>query len=61
MDLGFTEGARVRPRLSTFSGDPRGYEVRGTLVALRGEQAAAILVRPLAEEDGARAALAEVS
>jgi len=58
MDLGFTEGARVRARLATFSGDPRGYEVRGTLVALRREQAAAILVRPLAAERGASQARA---
>ena len=35
MDLGFTEGARVRPVLQTFAGDPRGYEIRGTVVALR--------------------------
>jgi len=46
MDLGFTEGARVRPSLTTFAGDPRAYEVRGTLVALRRDQAAYILVRP---------------
>jgi DtxR family Mn-dependent transcriptional regulator len=46
MDLGFTEGARIRPSLDTFSGDPRAYEVRGTLVALRRDQAAQILVRP---------------
>ena len=45
MDLGFTEGARVRPMLQTFAGDPRAYEVRGTLVALRREQASQVLVR----------------
>lgn len=45
MDLGFTEGARVRPALQTFAGDPRAYEVRGTLVALRREQASQVLVR----------------
>ena len=31
MDLGFTDGARIRPFLKTFAGDPRAYEVRGTL------------------------------
>jgi DtxR family Mn-dependent transcriptional regulator len=46
MDLGFTEGAAIRPFLRTFAGDPRAYEVRGTLVALRRDQAAQILVRP---------------
>ena len=45
MDLGFTEGARVRPVLQTFAGDPRGYELRGTVVALRREQASQVLVR----------------
>jgi DtxR family transcriptional regulator, Mn-dependent transcriptional regulator len=47
MDLGFTEGARIRPFLRTFAGDPRAYEVRGTLVALRRDQASQVLVRPL--------------
>jgi DtxR family Mn-dependent transcriptional regulator len=47
MDLGFTEGARIRPFLRTFAGDPRAYEVRGTLVALRREQASQVLVREL--------------
>ncbi len=46
MDLGFTEGARIRPLLQTFAGDPRGYEVRGTLIALRRDQADHVLVRP---------------
>jgi len=45
MDLGFTDGAEVRPVLRTFAGDPRGYEVRGTVVALRADQAGWILVR----------------
>ena len=47
MDLGFTAGARIRPFLRTFAGDPRAYEVRGTLVALRRDQASQVLVRPL--------------
>jgi len=53
MDLGFTEGARVRPVLQTFAGDPRGYEIRGTVVALRRDQASQILVRKIdAREQG---------
>jgi DtxR family Mn-dependent transcriptional regulator len=48
MDLGFTDGALVRPILKTFAGDPRAYEVRGTVVALRRDQAAFVLVRPVA-------------
>jgi DtxR family Mn-dependent transcriptional regulator len=47
MDLGFTEGAVIRPFLKTFAGDPRAYEVRGTLIALRHDQASQVLVRPL--------------
>jgi DtxR family Mn-dependent transcriptional regulator len=49
MDLGFTEGALVRPFLKTFAGDPRAYDIRGTLVALRRDQASQVLVRPMAE------------
>jgi DtxR family Mn-dependent transcriptional regulator len=56
MDLGFTDGAQVRPVLRTFAGDPRAYEVRGTVVALRRDQAAYVLVRPLADRDGRAAA-----
>jgi DtxR family Mn-dependent transcriptional regulator len=51
MDLGFTPGARLAAALQTFAGDPRAYRVRGTLVALRQEQARQVLVR--------RAAVAE--
>jgi DtxR family transcriptional regulator, Mn-dependent transcriptional regulator len=47
MDLGFTPGARLEPALKTFVGDPRAYRVRGTLVALRQEQARQVLVRPV--------------
>lgn len=48
MDLGFTGGAMIRPFLKTFAGDPRAYEVRGTLIALRRDQASQVLVRPVA-------------
>ncbi len=47
MDLGFTEGATIRAALNTFAGDPRAYEIRGTLVALRRDQASQVLVLPL--------------
>jgi DtxR family Mn-dependent transcriptional regulator len=55
MDLGFTEGARIRPMLTTFAGDPRAYEVRGTLVALRRDQASQVLVRPVEADEPAAA------
>jgi DtxR family Mn-dependent transcriptional regulator len=50
MDLGFTPGARLEPVLHTFAGDPRAYRIRGTLVALRRDQAGQVLVRPIQEE-----------
>ena len=50
LDLGFTVGATVRLELSTFVSDPCAYRVRGTLVALRRDQAAQIFVRPAAVE-----------
>lgn len=55
MDLGFTEGALVRPFLRTFAGDPRAYDIRGTLVALRRDQASQVLVRPLTDIAGSSA------
>jgi DtxR family Mn-dependent transcriptional regulator len=45
LDLGFTPGARVRPALATFAGDPRAYRLRGTTIALRREQSERVLVR----------------
>jgi DtxR family transcriptional regulator, Mn-dependent transcriptional regulator len=48
LDLGFTPGARVRPDLTTFAGDPRAYRVRGTTIALRHDQSARVLVRAVA-------------
>jgi DtxR family Mn-dependent transcriptional regulator len=51
MDLGFTDGALVRPILRTFAGDPRAYEIRGTVVALRRDQASFVLVRPVSLAD----------
>jgi DtxR family Mn-dependent transcriptional regulator len=51
MDLGFTEGALVRPVLQTFAGDPRAYDIRGTVVALRRDQASQVLVKRLASQE----------
>ncbi|MDQ7028815.1 MAG: FeoA domain-containing protein [Ardenticatenia bacterium] len=49
LDLGFTRGAIVEPVLhSAFGrGDPTAYRVRGTLIALRRDQARHIFVTPL--------------
>lgn len=46
LDLGLTPGTRIYPELGNFFGDPRAYRVRGTLIALRKDQAAQIWVKP---------------
>jgi len=46
LDLGMTPGTEIYPELQNFFGDPRGYRVRGTLIALRRDQAAQIWVKP---------------
>lgn len=45
LDLGFTPGTTISADLTTFAGDPRAYRVRGSLVALRADQASHIMVR----------------
>lgn len=47
LDLGLTPGTTIQPELQNFFGDPRGYRVRGTLIALRKDQAAQIWVKPV--------------
>jgi DtxR family transcriptional regulator, Mn-dependent transcriptional regulator len=45
MDLGIVPGTLISPEMESFAGDPIAYRVRGTLVALRREQAGQIFVR----------------
>jgi DtxR family Mn-dependent transcriptional regulator len=52
LDLGFTPGARIRPDLTTFAGDPRAYRLRGTSIALRRDQSDRVLVRAAAGTSG---------
>jgi DtxR family transcriptional regulator, Mn-dependent transcriptional regulator len=47
MDLGIVPGTHITPEMVSFAGDPVAYRVRGTLVALRREQAEQIFVRSL--------------
>jgi len=47
LDLGLTPGTKIYPELGNFFGDPRAYRVRGTLIALRQDQAAQIWVKPV--------------
>ncbi len=49
LDLGLTPGAKVRPELRPMFRDPRAYRVRGTLIALRNDQAEHIWVKPVRE------------
>jgi DtxR family Mn-dependent transcriptional regulator len=46
LDLGLTPGTRLMAEMRNFLGDPRAYRIRGTLIALRREQADEIWVRP---------------
>lgn len=47
LDLGLTPGTQIFPELQNFFGDPRAYRVRGTLIALRKDQANQIWVKPI--------------
>jgi DtxR family Mn-dependent transcriptional regulator len=48
LDLGFVPGTEVLAEMSSPGGDPIAYRVRGTLIALRREQAGLIRVSHLA-------------
>lgn len=50
LDLGLTPGTIIYPELRNFFGEPRAYRLRGTLIALRNDQAAQIWVRPVAKD-----------
>jgi DtxR family Mn-dependent transcriptional regulator len=47
MDLGFVPGTEVGVEMVSPSGDPTAYRVRGTVIALRREQAALVRVTAL--------------
>ena len=49
LDLGLTPGTRIFPELNNPFREPRAYRVRGTLIALRNDQASMIWVLPQAE------------
>jgi len=44
LDLGLTPGTTITPEMSSLARDPVAYRVRGTLIALRKEQASHVLV-----------------
>lgn len=45
LDIGLTPGSRVRALFQSCSGDPTAYEICGSVIALRREDAATVLVR----------------
>lgn len=51
LDLGLTPGTFIFSELENAFKDPRAYRVRGSLIALRREQASLIWVRPTQEVD----------
>jgi len=55
LDLGVVPGTRIRAVMSSATGDPIAYDIRGAMIALRSRQAAQILVRPAADSEGAAA------
>jgi DtxR family Mn-dependent transcriptional regulator len=46
LDLGLTPGTEIRAELANAFREPRAYRVRGTLIALRRDQAEMVWVRP---------------
>ena len=46
LEMGFTEGARIRVAREAPLGDPVDYEIRGYHVSLRRSEAALVIVRP---------------
>lgn len=48
LDLGFVAGTEVEVAMTSPSGEPTAYQVRGALIALHREQARQIMVKPLA-------------
>lgn len=50
-DLGFTDGTKVRCIMKSFCGDPTAFLLRGTVTALRKEEASLIEVSPGGDEN----------
>lgn len=50
LDIGVTEGTKIRCVRKSLSGDPAAYEIRGALIALRNDTAALIRVERLNTE-----------
>lgn len=55
MDLGILPGTQIEVEMVSPSGDPRAYRVRGSIIALRKEQANQIHIQKVAQETAAQA------
>ena len=53
LDLGLVPGTVVRAELSSMSGDPMAYRIRGAVIALRQAQAREIVIRRGVREEAA--------
>lgn len=51
MDLGILPGTAIRVELTNPLGDPTAYEIRGSVIALRREQAREIEIQLVNEEN----------
>jgi DtxR family Mn-dependent transcriptional regulator len=51
LDLGLTPGTTITAEMRSLFGDPVAYRVRGTLIALRREQAAKVIIRRIPESE----------
>ena len=49
LDMGLTPGSLISPELENAFKEPRAYRVRGTLIALRSDQASQIWVQPVSK------------
>lgn len=45
MDLGIVPGTTISTELSSASGNPKAYNIRGALIALRREQANMVYIQ----------------
>ena len=45
LDLGLIQGTKVKPILQSIAGNPRAYEIRGSLIAIRNEDANKIIIK----------------
>lgn len=47
LDLGIIKGTHIKPVLKSPSGSPIAYEIKGTLIAIRNDDAEKILVEEI--------------